>query len=90
MNTIGVIGSQLIAGNSFAAELNDNRKDLIKIYTGTATKVYINKEQFPFTEVVDNVNEIIQDNRIDTVFVSKQKLHLISPAIRAGKRVRVI
>jgi hypothetical protein len=89
MNTIGVIGSQIIEGNSFAAELNENRKDLIKIYSERKT-VYIDKVQFPFTELVETVEDIIHDQSIDTVFVSKQKLSLISSALKAGKSVRVI
>jgi predicted dehydrogenase len=89
MNTIGVIGSQIIESNAFAAELNENRKDLIKIYSERKT-VYIDKAQFPFTELVEHADDIIHDQSIDTVFVSKQKLSLISSALKAGKSVRVI
>lgn len=88
-NTIGVIGSQIIEGEDFAAELNENRKDLIKIYSESKT-VYINKTQFPFTELVENADDIIHDQSISTVFVSKQKISLISSALKAGKSVRVI
>ena len=89
MNTIGVIGSKIIESNAFAAELSENRKDLIKIYS-ERKNVYINKEQFPFTELVETAEEIIYDQNIDTVFVSKQKVSLISSALKAGKSVRVI
>ena len=88
-NTIGVIGSQIIEGEDFAAELNENRKDLIKIYSESKT-VYINKAQFPFTEMVANADDIIHDQSISTVFVSKQKISLISSALKAGKSVRRI
>ena len=89
MNTIGVIGSQIIESNSFASELSENRKDLIKIYSERKS-VYIDKDQFPFTEMVENVEDIIHDQAIDTVFVSKHKVSLISSALKAGKSVRVI
>ena len=90
MDTIGVIGSKLFESNSFADELNENRNDLIKIYTEKNEKVFINRSLFPFIELVENVDEIMHDQNIDKVFVSKQKIHLISPALKAGKSVRVI
>ena len=89
MNTIGVIGSQVIKSTAFAAELNENKRDLIKIYS-EGKSVYIDKEQFPFTELVENADDILLDQSIDTVFVSKQKVTLISSALKAGKSVRVI
>ena len=89
MSTIGVIGSQIIESNAFTSELNENRKDLIKIYT-EKKMVYIDKVQFPFAEVVDNIDAIIYDKAIDTVFVSKQKMELVSSALKAGKSVRVL
>jgi predicted dehydrogenase len=89
MNTIGVIGSKVIETNAFATEFLENRKDLIKIYS-EGKNVYINKDQFPFTEVVENLEEIIHDQAIDTVFVSEQKISFISSALKAGKTVRVI
>lgn len=88
-NIIGVIGSQIVESDAFAAELNDNRKDLIKIYS-ERKPVYIDKANFPFTELVDNADDIIHDQSINTVFVSKQKVLLISAALKAGKSVRVI
>ena len=89
MNTIGVIGSQIIESDAFSAELSENKKDLIKIYS-ERKNIYINREQFPFTELVENVEDIIHDEAIATVFVAKQKLAMISSALKAGKSVRVI
>ena len=86
---IGVIGSQIIESNASAAELNENRKDLIKIYS-EKKPVYINKAHFPFTELVEDADDILQDEAINTVFVSKHKLTLVSSALKAGKSVRVI
>lgn len=89
MTTIGVIGSQLIESDLFVDELTESRMDLIKIYSEKKS-IYINKLQYPNTERVENIEEIIQDNSIKTVFVSKHKIHLISSALKAGKSVRVI
>ena len=89
MNTIGVIGAQIMEGDTFMAELNENRQDLIKIYAENK-KVFIDKEQFPHIELVENIEDIIKDNKIDTVFVSKQKMDHISAALQAGKSVRAI
>ena len=89
MNTIGVIGSQIIESDAFAAEMSENRKDLIKIFS-ERKNIYIDRAQFPFAEFVENVEEIFHDQSIATVFVAKQKLSLISSALKAGKSVRVI
>jgi predicted dehydrogenase len=67
--------------------------ELKKIFAGENTARERAKQNFPETEIVEDVQSIIIDSAIDLVLVSEPSsndLKLVSAILKSGKNVRVV
>ncbi len=60
-----------------------------KIFTGNRPITNISK-QYPTSEVVGNVDTIVDDSDISLVFVSADHIDFVPQVMQAGKSVRVV
>ncbi len=60
-----------------------------KIYAGSKAINNASK-QFPYAEIVSDINPIVQDTDISIVFVAADHLELVAPVIEAAKSVRLV
>ncbi len=91
-NTInaGIIGCDM--SEDFFQTSSSNRLERFnwkKIFVSNNTSEGINKE-YPGTELVNNVEAIVNDRDITLVIVSAKHLGFVKPIMQAGKSVRVI
>lgn len=99
MNTFNTIEQieQGISGKTvrFAGISNSNTSGyhLKKIYTGNANVPTWVKEQFPHTELVGDVQSIIDDSHIDLVLVAApedRNIDTLAEILKTGKHVRIV
>ncbi len=88
--TAGVIGCSM-KEEFFATSVHNEveRFHWKKVLAGKPGATHL-QQTFPGTEVVDNVQAIVNDNDISLVFVSADHLREVPGVLEAGKAVRII
>lgn len=82
------------AGKAFRiAGINKKENDLKKIYIGHDISDSWVKENFPATEIVQDMNSIINDTDIDLVIIQgsqKEELNIVAEILSTGKNLRIV
>jgi hypothetical protein len=82
------------AGKAFRiAGINRKENDLKKIYIGHDVSDSWVKENFPSTEIVQDVNSIINDDDIDLIIIQesqKEELNIVAEILSTGKNLRIV
>lgn len=83
-----------VAGKAFRlAGISNSAGGLKKVYIGENLSGTWVEEQFPGTEVVQDVASIIEDKQIDLVLLSetqKEQPNFVADIINSGKNVRIV
>jgi len=65
---------------------------LKKVYVGDESRSWV-KEMFPQAEIVEDVQSIINDEKIDLVLMPKkqnEELKLVARVLETGKNIRIV
>lgn len=86
----GIIGCDMTE-DFFQTSLSNRMEKFYwkKIFVSNNT-AEANKKEYPGTEIVNNIEAIVNDSDITLVIVSAKHLAFVKPIMQAGKSVRVI
>ena len=94
VENIGMI-EESVAGKPFRlAGISKNEGyDLKKIFVGENNSDSWVKQQFPRTEIVQDMQSIIDDAGIDLVIIpahQKEELNIVAEILQTGKNIRIV
>lgn len=94
VKNIGVI-EESVAGKTFrlAGICKNEGYDLKKIFIGDNNSDSWVKQQFPRTEIVQDMQSIIHDAGIDLVIIpahQREELNIVAEILQTGKNLRIV